>query len=196
MEHFGKRVKSASNKTYLTQIQIPYCLIFYGESMFKVTLIFLFLLTSLFSQETEEFPFLGITVSTHSIDMENLSSQRDTTIGIRYGKQTLDWRTMFTYEHKSNGFQGFSIEIDKILMDEIMGMPEFRPYVGVSVGALKYNNDSLLDTNGIFYGINAGLIIYTTDNIDADLSYHYYKVDSIDEIDNIQGGTLSLHYFY
>lgn len=164
--------------------------------MFKVTLIFLFLLTSLFSQETEEFPFLGITVSTQSIDIENLSDKKDTTIGIRYGKQTLDWRTMFTYEYKSNGFQSFSMEIDKILMDEIMGMPEFRPYIGASFGTIKYDDDSLSDTNGIFYGGNLGLLIYVTDNIDADLSYHYYKVDKVEEIDNIQGGTLSLHYFY
>ncbi len=164
--------------------------------MFKITLIFLFLLTSLFSQETEEFPFLGVTISTQSIDLKNLSNKKDTTIGIRYGKQTQDWRTMFTYEYKSNGLQSFSMEIDKILMDEIMGMPEFRPYLGASIGVLKYDNDALSDTSGIFYGANLGLLIYVTDNIDADLSYHYYKVDKLQDIDSIEGGTLGLHYFY
>jgi len=160
--------------------------------MLKVTLIFLFIFTSLFAEEKEEFPFLGITVSTQSIS----SNQRETPIGLRYGKQTLDWRTMFTYEHASNGYQMFGMEIDKIMLDELIDMPEFRPYLGLSVGYFKYDDGALTDDGGLYYGANAGLIIYTTDNIDADLSYHYYKVNNIGELDNIKGATFSLHYFY
>jgi len=164
--------------------------------MSKITLIFLFIFTSLAAQETEEFPFLGITVSTQSIDIENTNNPKETSVGLRYGKQTLDWRTMLTYEFSSNGYQMFGMEIDKILMDEIMGMPEFRPYLGASVGYFKYDNDALTEDSGLYYGANTGFIIYATDNMDADLSYHYYKVNSIDELDNIQGATFSLHYFY
>ncbi len=164
--------------------------------MLRVTLIFLFIFTSLFAEEKEEFPFLGITVSTQSIDIDKSSNQRETPIGLRYGKQTLDWRTMFTYERASNGYQMFGMEIDKIMLDELMGMPEFRPYLGLSVGYFKYDDDVLSDDSGLYYGANAGLIIYATDNMDADLSYHYYKVNNIDELDNIKGATFSLHYFY
>jgi len=162
--------------------------------MLRVTLLFLFIFTSLFAEETEEFPFLGITVSAQSI--ENANEQKETSIGLRYGKQTLNWRTMFTYEFASNNYQMLGMEIDKILMDEIMGMPEFRPYLGLTLGYLKYDNDALIDGSGLFYGANAGLIIYATDNMDVDLSYHYYKVNNIDELNNIQGATFSLHYFY
>ena len=164
--------------------------------MLRVTLLFLFIFTSLFAEETEEFPFLGLVVSTQSIDIDKISKETETSFGLRYGKQTLDWRTMFTYEFASNGYQMFGMEIDKILMDEIMGMPEFRPYLGATVGYLTYDNDTLTDDNGYFYGANAGFIIYATDNIDADLSYHYYKVSGIDALNNIKGGTFSLHYFY
>ena len=164
--------------------------------MLRVTLLFLFIFTSLFSEDVEEFPFLGVTVSTQSLDLDTLSDKKETSFAIRYGKQTIDWRTMFTYEFASNGYRLFSLEIDKILMDDIMGMPEFRPYLGASVGSISYKDDALTDSNGIFYGANLGFIIYATDNIDADLSYHYYNVENFDDLDNIQGGTLSLHYFY
>jgi len=164
--------------------------------MSKIILLSLFLFTSLFAQETEEFPFLGITVSTQSVDLENLSNQKETTVGLRYGKQTLDWRTMFTYEYKSNGYKSFAMEIDKILMDDIMGMPEYRPYIGASIGTLEIENDDLTDTSGFFYGGHIGLLMYVTDNIDADLSFHYYKVKDIEGVDKIEGGTLGLHYFY
>jgi len=164
--------------------------------MLRVTLLFLFIFTSLFAEDVEEFPFLGITVSTQSLDLDKISDKKETSFGIRYGKQTIDWRTMFTYEFASNGYRMFSMEIDKILMDDIMGMPEFRPYLGATVGYLTYDNDALTDDNGYFYGATAGFIIYATDNIDADLSYHYYKVSGIDALNNIKGGTISLHYFY
>ena len=164
--------------------------------MFKITLIFLFLLTSIFAQERKEYPFIGVTVSTQSTNIKDADNKRDTTFGIRYGKQTLDWRTMFTYEYKKNGFQAASIEIDKILLDEILGMPEFRPYVGASLGALFYDDNLLSDTNGIYYGANLGLLVYVTDNVDADFSYHYHFVDKLENIDKIKGGTFSLHYFY
>ncbi len=164
--------------------------------MSKIILLSLFLVTSLFARETEEFPFLGITVSTQSVDLANISNQKETTLGLRYGKQTIDWRTMFTYEYKSSGYKSFSMEIDKILMDEIMGMPEYRPYLGASIGTLSYENDTLTDTSGYFYGANLGLLMYVTDNIDADLSFHYYNVEDIEGLDKIEGGTLGLHYFY
>lgn len=164
--------------------------------MLRVIVLFLFIFTSLFSEDAEEFPFIGVTVTTQSIDIQNVTNQNETAIGIRYGRQTVDWRTMFSAEFGSNGYKIFAMEIDKILMDDIMGMPEFRPYLGLTVGSIHFEDDANTDSNGYFYGLNAGLIIYATDNIDADLSYHYHKVQSFENLDNIKGGTFSLHYFY
>jgi len=164
--------------------------------MLRITLLLLSVYTSLFSYETEEFPFIGLTVSTQSIDIATIDKQKETSYGLRYGKQTTDWRTMFSLALASNSYRSLGLEIDRILSDEIMGMPEFRPYIGAVVGALKYDSDSIEDTRGYYYGLNAGLIIYTTDNIDADLSYHYYKVKDFENLDKIEGATFSLHYFY
>jgi len=162
--------------------------------MSRIIVLFSLIFTSLFSQELEEFPFLGVTVSTHTVDLKN-NSNRETTLGIRYGKQTVEWRTMFSYFKNSN-YRTFSLEVDKILMDKMFDMPEIRPYLGFSLGSIKYEENGLTDTSGYFYGGNLGLIIYATDNIDADLSYHYYKVEEFDALDDIQGATLALHYFY
>jgi len=148
--------------------------------------------------DVEQFPFIGVTVATHTIDLKassNISGQKETSFGLRYGKQTIDWRTMFTLSMNGN-YNTFEIEVDKILLDSMFGMPELRPYLGVTVGYIKYDAITNIDDEGYFYGGNAGFIIYATDTIDADISYHYYKVDKMDPIDTIQGGTLGIHFFY
>ncbi len=163
--------------------------------MSKIILILIFTLSSLFSQEAEKFPFIGLGISSQTIDI-NTQNNKENTISLRYGKQTLDWRTYFTYEFKNTDYQSLSVEIDKILLDELFGTPKLRPYLGLSGGILKYKDDSLEDTDGFYYGGNSGFIIYLTDTIDLDLSYHYNIVQEIKTIDSIQGATFSLHYFY
>jgi opacity protein-like surface antigen len=166
--------------------------------MKRITLLFLLTCSLLFSEKMEEYPFLGITISTQTtdiVDVSDIDSQTETSIGIRYGRQTIDWRTMFTFEYVSDIYRSFSVEIDKILMDDMFGFPEVRPYAGAVAGAVTYlGGDDEAST--YFYGVNAGFIIYATDNIDADLSYHYYRVSDFEELNNLQGVSLSLHYFY
>ncbi len=161
----------------------------------KIIFIFIFTLSLLFSQEVEKFPFAGLAVSAQTIDI-NTQNKKETTISLHYGEQTLDWRTVFAYEFKNSDYQSLSVEIDKILLDELFGTPKVRPYLGLSLGVLKYKDDSLEDTDGYYYGGNAGFIIYATDNIDIDLNYHYQVVQEIGTLDSINGATLSLHYFY
>ncbi|RUM68972.1 MAG: hypothetical protein DSZ08_07385, partial [Sulfurovum sp.] len=162
--------------------------------MSKIFMLFILTFTLLISEEVEEFPFLGVTISSQSVNLETTDVPSTASIGIRYGKQTVDWRTMFTYEY-GDGSNIFSVEVDKILMDSLFNMSRFRPYIGLALGYISYdmpNNDQNLtevsgiiinednnttietDSSGYFYGLNAGLIIYATDNLDADLSYHYY----------------------
>jgi len=167
--------------------------------MSRVLILFLLAISSLFSKEIEEFPFIGVTISYESSDIltttNAINTEKNTNIGIRYGQQTVDWRSMFTYS-RSNNQKFFVAEIDKILLDEIYGSPMFRPYVGLSLGAVHFDNQNFVDNTMYFYGFNAGLIIYATDNIDADLSYHYYETFDDTEVANMEGPTLSLHYFY
>ena len=147
------------------------------------------------AKESESFAFLGMGLSTQSIDLKD-NNQRETTLFLRYGKQTLDWRTMFSYEFQGSNYQQFSVEIDKILLDEMFGTPKVRPYLGLSAGVLKYKDDTLDDTSGFYYGGNTGFIFYLTDTIDLDLNYHYNVVQEIETLDSINGVSLSLHYFY
>ena len=167
--------------------------------MLRLSLLFTLLLTTLFAQEDlEQFPFIGVTLATHSIDFKSItdaSSKDETVLGLRYGKQTLDWRTVFTLSGNSD-FQTFAVEIDKILLDELLGMPEIRPHLGVTVGYLHYDNISSSDSDGFYYGGDFGFLIYATANIDVDLSYHYYKVSDLDPVDTMQGANLSIHYFF
>lgn len=167
--------------------------------MSRVIALFILTFSSLFAQEVEEFPFIGVTIAFDSADILNTSGDVDasksTNIGIRYGQQTVDWRSMITYTRSSKQ-KMLAVEIDKILLDELYGTSMFRPYVGLSAGVLKIDEPVLLNDSSYFYGFNAGLIVYATDNIDADIAYHYYETFDDDEIANIQGVTLSAHYFY
>jgi hypothetical protein len=162
--------------------------------MRKFIVLLSLLFTTLFAQQdAEQFHFVGLTVSTDSMDFEsisNLSSQDETAFGIRYGRQTLDWRTVFTLSGNGD-LQTFALEVDKILVDALFGMPEIRPYLGASVGYLHYEED-----DGYYYGGNFGFLLYTTDTIDVDLAYHYYKVEKLEPMDTMQGANLSIHYFY
>ena len=167
--------------------------------MTKLILLFTFLSTMIFAQEDlEQFPFIGVNITTHSMDFKSTtdtSSQNETVLGLRYGKQTLDWRTVFTLSGNSD-FQTFSVEIDKILLDELFGTPKLRPYLGATLGYLHYETIYSENSDGYYYGGNFGFLIYATANIDIDLSYHYYKVSDLDPVDTMQGANLSLHYFF
>ncbi len=167
--------------------------------MLRFTLLFTLLFTTLFAQQkNEQFPFIGATLTTHSIDLKSIeqtSSQNETVLGLRYGKQTMDWRTVFTLSG-NNDLQTFSMEIDKILLDELFGTPKIRPYLGATIGYLHYDQNDSLDSDGFYYGGNFGFLIYTTATIDVDLSYHYHKVSVLDTLDTMQGASLSLHYFF
>jgi len=166
-----------------------------GLIMSKIIFIFIFTLSLLFSQEVEKFSFAGLAISAQTIDIDT-QNNNDNTISLHYGEQTLDWRTIFSYEFKNSDYQSLSVEIDKILLDELFGTPKVRPFLGLSLGVLKYKDGSLEDTDGYYYGGNAGFIIYATDNIDLDLNYHYKVVQEIGTLDSINGATFSIHYFY
>jgi hypothetical protein len=164
--------------------------------MSKFIIICALLFTSLQAYE-ESFPFLGVSISTQTVDLKptSASSQRETTLNVRYGQQTLDWRTTFAIGGNGS-FQTFSLEIDKILLDNMFGMPELRPYLGATVGYINYKDNAILNDNGLYYGGNFGFIVYVTDSIDADVSYHYYGFDNLAPLDIMQGGTIGFNFFY
>lgn len=186
--------------------------------------LFIFLFSTLFAEQ-ETFPFIGVTVSSHTVDLKPIAteppnrlnipkSKRETTFGIQYGVQTKDYRTTFTAEGNSN-FTSVDVEVDYIIFDEMFGTPKIRPYVGATLGYLmydkelitQYNENRIADDqandrnttikpNDGYYGLDFGFLFYVTDDIDLDVSYHYYFVDRLEPLDTMTGATFSLHYFY
>lgn len=174
--------------------------------MFRILFVSLLFLTLLFGKSSKDFPFMGLSVSTQNIDINTMDSIQETGFGLRYGQQSLDWRTIFALDYTDNAYYGASLEIDKILLDSMFGTPKLRPYLGGVVGYMSYDEDNLNipeeesalfeETSGFYYGGNFGFIIYAADNIDVDLGYHYYKVENLDFLDDLHGASLSIHYFF
>ena len=163
--------------------------------MLRIILLFTILSTSIFAQDDEEFSFMGLTASYNVFELIQADDKKQTTIGIRYGKQTIEWRTMFSYQG-NNDLQTFELEVDKLIEDDIFNIPELRLYLGGTFGGIEYKGISNKESQGKYYGGNIGFLIYVTDKIDADIGYHYYSTSSFDVINKIKGLTLSLHYFY
>jgi hypothetical protein len=171
----------------------------YRQTLITASLLLLTPSTTLFGSEDEEFPFIGLSLSHDTFtfnDLNNtLANDEQTSLGLHLGKQTQEWRTVFTLAG-NNEYQTVSMEVDKILIDQLFGRPELRPYLGATIGYLHYKDISLEGDNGYYYGINFGLMIYASDVIDVDLSYHYYQVSDLDPLNTSGGLGLGIHYFY
>ncbi len=167
--------------------------------MLRTSVLLTLFLTALFSNQLpESFSFTGLSTAKNQTDFGSLSkiqSQKETLIGVRYGQQTLDWRTMFTLTGGEK-IGEFTLEIDKILLDDLFGYPEIRPYLGGMLGYLHYDDNQLTNQDGYYYGGAFGFLFYLTDRIDLDLSYQYKKVKDIDPLNTIKGPSMSIHYFY
>jgi hypothetical protein len=192
--------------------------------MTRMLLILTLLFTSLYAKE-ESYPFFGIQTSFQKLQFKSivtdppnrleLSDSEDfTTFGLRYGMQTKDYRTAFSYDY-TDDFQTFDVGVDYILMDSMFGTPKVRPYVGATVGYIIYDEariveynenrissnedsgeDTTVSTSDGYYGFDLGLLFYVSDNVDIDIGYHYYYMNRLEPLDIMSGFTISLHYFY
>ncbi len=163
-----------------------------------------------FGQNEKNYSFLGISTSTRNINTNLGDSSWEKGVSIKYGKQSLDWRTIFALDYTQNSYFGGHMEIAKILSDSMFGTAKIRPYFAAVIGYMIYDDSNLNipinptsqesrlyeETNSIYYGGKFGFIIYATDTIDIDLSYHYHIVQNLEFLDDLHGATLSLHYFF
>jgi len=174
--------------------------------MFRTLIVSILFLTSLFGESSKDFSFMGLSVATQNINIDPGESSWEGGFALKYGQQSLDWRTTFSLDYTKNSYYGAFVEIDKILLDNMFGTAKLRPYLGGVAGYMKVDKDELNialedselfeETNGFYFGGNFGFIIYATDNIDLDLSYHYYKVQNLDYMDGLHGASLGAHYFF
>lgn len=168
--------------------------------MIKTFFVSLLFLTLLFGEKSQNFAFMGVSASTQNINKDLSGSSWEGGVGLRYGQQSLDMRTLFTLDYTQNAYYAASLEIDMILMDQLFGTPKLRPYLGAVAGYMHFDDDEVSriynDMDSFYYGGNFGFIIYAADNIDVDISYHYYQVGSLDFLDDLHGATLAVHYFF
>lgn len=168
--------------------------------MFHALLLSLLFTSLVFANSVPEFPFIGFSVSNQRLDTKIKTLEKETTYRFKYGKQTQDWRTTFTFDYTKDSYQGIGLEVDKILLDGMFNTPKLRPYLGAVAGYMKFDDTEFTQNykehNSYYYGGNFGFIIYATDYIDIDIGYHYYIVDDLDFLDNIHGATFAIHYFF
>ena len=156
----------------------------------------LLILTSIASADEKIYSFIGIQTSASTF--ENTSVP---TIGVKYGKQSNNYRTSIAYNYGADGanhYQTAMVQIDTgILSNTLKGIP-FKPYMGVSVGVMQQNNNNLIQKRdrGYIYGGNAGFTYILNDAIDLDLAYRFLKTSKLENIDKIEDVTFAMHYFY
>jgi len=161
----------------------------------KLLLPFL-LLTSAIHADNKIYSFIG--VQTSASKFEDVSTP---TVGVKYGKQTENMRTSFSYNYGANGsdyYQTLLIQMDTGILTSTFRDIALKPYVGATVGVMQQNNDSFVPTRdrGYVYGANAGFTYILNDTIDLDLGYRYLKTSKLENIDNINDLTFSMHFFY
>jgi len=167
-----------------------------GNGMIKAFILSLFILTaSLHSEEAESFTFIGVGLSSQTLKGKDFNVHTPI-YSLKYGKQTLEWRTTFSYNFNKNSYKEFVMNVDKILLDRLFGTPKVRPYLGISIGSLSYKSTLLADRHGYHYGASTGLLLYLSDTIDFDINYHYSRIQEIPSLTSFNGFSFSLHYFY
>ena len=168
-----------------------------GKSIMKKYILLLCMAVIPLTAE-EIFSFVGVNTAYKDFRLSETYQKADTsemTFGFTLGMQALRWRTDVSLEHGSN-YTSFGFNADYILLDSMFGTPKVRPYLGINTGYMTYDDSRLKDTDGLFFGGNAGLILYANDMVDIDIGYRYDKISQLDGFDTMQSVTLSVHYFY
>lgn len=159
--------------------------------------------------EAENYAFAGISGSYLNLvqvygteDVYFNTSAGKGVLGVCAGLQTNVWRTTFTYESNFDSYQAFLMEADRTILAGMMG-GKGRIYLGVSGGWIGFYGDKLQDDiivefkdYGYAYGGNIGFMYYLSDRIDLSIDYRYLFTSSSCTLDDIQGPTISLHYFF
>ena len=156
----------------------------------------LLLVSSLLNADDKIYSFIGI--QTSATKFENVSAP---TFGIKYGKQSNNLRTSISYNYGqkgSNYYQTAMMQMDMGILSRTFKDVALKPYVGATIGVIQQNDESLIPTRdrGIIYGANTGFTYILNDAIDLDLGYRFLKTSKLENLDELQDVTFSMHYFY
>ena len=162
----------------------------------KTINIFLFsilFLTNIAQADEKLYSFIGVQTSATNYDGKNTP-----TLGLRYGKQSQNFRTSFSYnygKHSKDSYHTLLLEMDSGIFSETFSSSLFRPYLGGAVGMIEHINSKDND-RGYLFGINTGLTYLFNENIDFDLNYRFLRSAKLKDLDTINELTFAMHYFY
>ena len=159
----------------------------------NILLLSLLCLSSILQAKDQVYSFLGIQTA--------VSEYQDTTapsLGVKYGQQSQNIRTSISYDYAKNSskqYQTLLMQIDTGILEKTFRESLFKPYMGVSLGFIQYEDKNTID-KGYVYGLNTGVTYLLNDAVDLDLGFHFMKTKKMQTINNINDLTFSLHYFY
>jgi len=149
-----------------------------------------------------EGPFVGIEGSAVLGSVADGKSGSGMSLGLRFGAQNLEWRTMailekFSSKGEDNHYLRGILQLDYYFlgMDNLMiDSYAIRPYAGINAGALSLDT-STKNVKTVTYGGQIGATMNVTQSIDLDVGYRYNLTTS-DLIDHTHGLAVGLHYKY
>jgi|GEM_PF-995926 len=159
---------------------------------------FCFFSVFLFGDGEYNYSFFGVGVTNETIKTDpKIKSKKG--YSLRYGQQTVDWRTTLNFDQVKSYNHQYQMSIDNFLTDTLFGTPKIRPYLGATAGKVYFDKTHLTasqEYSDTFLGARGGFVIYTTDLLDSDIGAYYYHPQNIKEVDKLYGVSISLHYFY
>ena len=144
----------------------------------------------------KSYSFIGIQTGYANVHDKSMQS-----IGVKYGQQTKEYRTSFSYNYASKSNltnQSLLLEVDRgIFKKDFKDLP-FKPYAGIALGVMEERNKGGAPSKdrGYLYGLSTGIAYIANDHLDFDLSYRYLRTHQMENIDEINNINLALHYFY
>lgn len=140
--------------------------------------------TALYADNSSSIGFLGLEIGAASVQGDVSSElnhiSNDVEYGLRIGAKNDEWRTTFALNY-------YSSAKDDQIVQQLLGMVDYffvhnadmmlKPYVGLNAGYGRYESTGI-DSAGLLYGGQAGLVVSLGENIDLDLSYRYSLMKS------------------
>jgi opacity protein-like surface antigen len=142
---------------------------------------------------TEQYQFIGTTLSVKKSKFESAGTKTDATLGLRYGLQDTQWRAMVTLEKDYRGFKAATLETDVLFNTLDIETLKVKPYIGASVGYYDHKEN---DNKHAIFGLHSGFIINVSDSIDFDFGISHKRKRDTDNLKRLNELTLSIHYFF
>ena len=151
------------------------------------------------SQDVNLERFFGLELGYERVKEKNvidaLESDNGIEFGLKTGVQSYEWRTIVSGHFFKKDSQEYSKAI--LSFDRFVGVGLYetediimKPYIGLHTGWLN-----LSKTNGLIYGVEAGVVWALSDGVDIDFGYRFSSSE-VDRVDNLNSLSLSINYIF